>query len=98
MSRTLAQSVSPALTGLPVMQGAAAVAPFFSAEGSKIVYDLWLYATIRTSDLVSGSADLRPASFVAGAGPTSTRPQAIARPSRPPLPVMASHHSMDRRT
>jgi MFS family permease len=46
MSRTLAQSVSPALTGL-VMQGAWLMAPFFLGGGLKIVYDLWLYATIR---------------------------------------------------
>jgi MFS family permease len=46
MSRTLAQSMSPALTGL-VMQGAWLMAPFFLGGGLKIVYDLWLYATIR---------------------------------------------------
>jgi MFS family permease len=46
MSRTLAQSVSPALTGL-VMQGLWLAAPFFLGGGLKIVYDLWLYATIR---------------------------------------------------
>jgi MFS family permease len=46
MSRTLAQSVSPALTGL-VMQGAWLMAPFVLGGGLKIVYDLWLYATIR---------------------------------------------------
>jgi MFS family permease len=46
MSRTLAQSMSPALTGL-VMQGTWLMAPFFLGGGLKIVYDLWLYATIR---------------------------------------------------
>jgi len=46
MSRTLAQSVSPALTGF-VMQGLSLTAPFFLGGGLKIVYDLWLYATIR---------------------------------------------------
>ena len=46
MSRTLAQSVSPALTGF-VMQGLSLTAPFFLGAGLKIVYDLWLYATIR---------------------------------------------------
>jgi MFS family permease len=46
MSRTLAQSVSPALTGL-VMQGLWLTAPFFLGGGLKIVYDLWLYTTIR---------------------------------------------------
>ena len=46
MSRTLAQSVSPAITGF-VMQGLSLTAPFFLGAGLKIVYDLWLYATIR---------------------------------------------------
>jgi len=46
MSRTLAQSVSPALTGF-VMQALSLTAPFFLGGGLKIVYDLWLYATIR---------------------------------------------------
>ena len=46
MSRTLAQSVSPAITGF-VMHGLSLAAPFFLGAGLKIVYDLWLYATIR---------------------------------------------------
>jgi MFS family permease len=46
MSRTLAQSVSPAITGF-VMHGLSLTAPFFVGAGLKIVYDLWLYATIR---------------------------------------------------
>src|SRR5499426_1138466 len=46
MSRTLAQSVSPAITGF-VMHGLSLTAPFFLGAGLKIVYDLWLYATIR---------------------------------------------------
>ncbi len=46
MSRTLAQSVSPAFTGW-AMQGVSLAAPFFLGGGLKIVYDLMLYATIR---------------------------------------------------
>ena len=46
MSRSLAQSVSPALTGF-AMQGLSLTMPFFFGAGLKIVYDLWLYATIR---------------------------------------------------
>ena len=46
MSRSLAQSVSPALTGF-AMQGLSLAVPFFLGAGLKIVYDLWLYATIR---------------------------------------------------
>lgn len=46
MSRSLAQSVSPALTGF-AMQGLSLAMPFFLGAGLKIVYDLWLYATIR---------------------------------------------------
>jgi MFS family permease len=46
MSRTLAQSVSPALTGW-VMASVSLAAPFFLGGGLKILYDLLLYATIR---------------------------------------------------
>ena len=46
VSRTLAQSVSPALSGWVIASGALA-APFFLGGGLKIVYDLMLYATIR---------------------------------------------------
>ena len=46
MSRTLAQSVSPALTGW-VMGSVSLAAPFFLGGGLKILYDLMLYATIR---------------------------------------------------
>ena len=46
MSRSLAQSVSPALTGF-AMQSLSLAVPFFLGAGLKIVYDLWLYATIR---------------------------------------------------
>jgi MFS family permease len=46
MSRSLAQSVSPAITGF-AMQGLSLMVPFFLGAGLKIVYDLWLYATIR---------------------------------------------------
>jgi MFS family permease len=46
MSRTVAQSASPALTGW-VMQGVSLSAPFVLGGGLKIVYDLLLYATIR---------------------------------------------------
>jgi MFS family permease len=45
-TRTLAQSVSPAMTGW-VMQGISLSAPFILGGGLKIVYDLLLYATIR---------------------------------------------------
>jgi MFS family permease len=45
-TRTLAQSVSPAVTGW-VMQGISLSAPFILGGGLKIVYDLLLYATIR---------------------------------------------------
>ena len=46
VSRTLAQSVSPALSGWVIASGSLA-APFFLGGGLKIVYDLMLYATIR---------------------------------------------------
>jgi MFS family permease len=46
LSRTLAQSVTPALAGW-IMQGLSLTAPFFLGGGLKIVYDLLLYATIR---------------------------------------------------
>lgn len=46
VSRTLAQSVSPALTGW-VMTSVSLAAPFFLGGGLKIAYDLMLYATIR---------------------------------------------------
>jgi MFS family permease len=46
LSRTLAQSVTPAATGW-IMQGLSLTAPFFLGGGLKIVYDLLLYATIR---------------------------------------------------
>jgi MFS family permease len=45
-SRTLAQSVSPTLTGW-IMQGLSLSAPFILGGGLKIVYDLLLYVTIR---------------------------------------------------
>jgi MFS family permease len=45
-SRTLAQSVSPTLTGW-IMQGVSLSAPFVLGGGLKIVYDLLLYVTIR---------------------------------------------------
>ncbi len=46
VSRTLAQSVSPALTGW-VMASVSLTAPFFLGGGLKILYDLMLFATIR---------------------------------------------------
>jgi MFS family permease len=46
VSRTLAQSISPALSGWVIATGSLA-APFFLGGGLKIVYDLMLYATIR---------------------------------------------------
>ena len=46
VSRTLAQSVSPALTGW-VMASVSLAAPFFLGGGLKILYDLLLYRTIR---------------------------------------------------
>ena len=46
MSRTLAQSVSPALTGW-VMASVSLAAPFFLGGGLKILYDVMLFATIR---------------------------------------------------
>ena len=46
LSRTLAQSVTPAAAGW-IMQGLSLTAPFFLGGGLKIVYDLLLYATIR---------------------------------------------------
>ena len=45
-SRTLAQSVSPTLTGW-IMQGLSLSAPFLLGGGLKIVYDVLLYVTIR---------------------------------------------------
>jgi len=46
VTRTLAQSISPALSGWVIASGSLA-APFFLGGGLKIVYDLVLYATIR---------------------------------------------------
>ena len=46
MSRTFAQSMTPAVTGW-IMQGVSLAAPFYLGGGLKIVYDLMLYATIR---------------------------------------------------
>jgi len=46
VSRTLAQSISPTLSGWVIASGSLA-APFFLGGGLKIVYDLMLYATIR---------------------------------------------------
>jgi hypothetical protein len=46
MSRTFAQSITPAVTGW-IMQGVSLAAPFYLGGGLKIVYDLMLYATIR---------------------------------------------------
>jgi MFS family permease len=46
MSRTLAQSMSPALTGW-VMASVSLAGPFFLGGGLKILYDVMLYATIR---------------------------------------------------
>jgi MFS family permease len=46
VSRTLAQSISPALSGWVIASGSLG-APFFLGGGLKIVYDLMLYATIR---------------------------------------------------
>ena len=46
MSRTLAQSMSPALTGW-VMASVSLAAPFYLGGGLKILYDVMLYATIR---------------------------------------------------
>jgi MFS family permease len=45
-TRTVAQSVSPAVTGW-IMQSLSLSAPFLLGGGLKIVYDLLLYATIR---------------------------------------------------
>ncbi|OGK76579.1 MAG: hypothetical protein A2X52_19470 [Candidatus Rokubacteria bacterium GWC2_70_16] len=53
MSRTVAQSASPALTGW-VMQAVSLSAPFMLGGGLKIVYDLLLYATIRKVRLPGG--------------------------------------------
>jgi MFS family permease len=55
VSRTLAQSVSPALTGW-VMTSVSLAAPFFLGGGLKIVYDVMLYATIRKVVLDTGAA------------------------------------------
>jgi MFS family permease len=55
VSRTLAQSVSPALTGW-VMTSVSLAAPFFLGGGLKIVYDLMLYATIRKVEVDVGAS------------------------------------------
>jgi predicted MFS family arabinose efflux permease len=54
MSRTLAQAVSPALTGW-LMGALALSAPFVLGGALKIVYDLLLYATFRHVTLKSES-------------------------------------------
>lgn len=55
VSRTLAQSVSPALTGW-VMTSVSLAAPFLLGGGLKIVYDLMLYATIRKVEVEAGAS------------------------------------------
>jgi MFS family permease len=55
VSRTLAQSVSPALTGW-VMTSVSLAAPFFLGGGLKILYDLMLYATIRKVEVDAGAS------------------------------------------
>ena len=55
VSRTLAQSVSPALTGW-VMASVSFAAPFFLGGGLKILYDLLLYATIRKVEVDAGAS------------------------------------------
>jgi MFS family permease len=55
VSRTLAQSVSPALTGW-VMTSVSLAAPFFLGGGLKIAYDLMLYATIRKVEVDAGAS------------------------------------------
>lgn len=45
-ARTVAQALSPSLTGW-IMGSLSLGAPFLLGGGLKIVYDLWLYATIR---------------------------------------------------
>jgi hypothetical protein len=46
LSRTMAQAISPALTGW-IMQSLAMSAPFVLGGGLKIVYDVALYAMFR---------------------------------------------------
>ncbi|HEX7216565.1 MAG TPA: MFS transporter [Methylomirabilota bacterium] len=58
VSRTLAQSVSPALTGW-VMTSVSVAAPFFLGGGLKIAYDLMLYATIRKVQVDAGAGQAR---------------------------------------
>ena len=53
MSRTLAQAISPSLTGW-VMQAIALSAPFALGGGLKIGYDLMLYAAVKHLDVRSG--------------------------------------------
>jgi hypothetical protein len=55
VSRTLAQSVSPALTGW-VMTSVSLAAPFFLGGGLKIACDLMLYATIRKVEVDAGAS------------------------------------------
>ena len=50
LSRTLAQSVTPAATGW-IMQGLSLTAPFFLGGGLKIVYDALLYAAVRNVEM-----------------------------------------------
>ena len=52
-SRTVAQAVSPTLTGY-VMQTVSLAAPFVLGGGLKIVYDLLLYRICRRAGPVSG--------------------------------------------
>lgn len=62
-SRTLAQSISPALTGW-VMETLALSAPFLLGGGIKIAYDLLLYATVRRWDGRRRREDLQSPSSV----------------------------------
>jgi MFS family permease len=59
LSRTLAQSVSPAFTGW-IMQVGSLGAPFVLGGGLKIVYDLWLYAVIKDVQLRADGAPDAP--------------------------------------
>jgi MFS family permease len=55
LSRTMAQAVSPALTGW-IMQSVALGAPFVLGGGLKIVYDVLLYLTFRHVKLTEEQA------------------------------------------
>src|SRR2546426_12483730 len=67
IARTVAQAVTPALTGW-VMQAVALAAPFVAGGALKIVYDLLLYSALRDVKLKLDPWEARAGRGRAGGG------------------------------